>query len=263
MKTPLVEIYITSVYTKNGVRVPMPKRMAYCTPDMYNSILAAKSALEQKQGNLYLSDLFRSYDMQLQAHIDWKSGKKSAYSPPPGGSMHEAGRAFDLDLNAIKIQLSHFWTIASNSGLNPIIEKPDSSASEAWHFDCRGSHAIVYEYYKSGLGNNMKSPYRAMAISGILAIGIKVDVFEDKQDEAAIQAGLIRLGQNIGNIDGNIGNKTLKALDALGIERADSPTMLEAVEKLLQHQFPNEYSITQQLDVERDDDFQLPSHVVG
>jgi len=36
-----------------------------------------------------LSDLLRSYDMQLQAHLDYTSGKKSAFSPAPGGSMHE------------------------------------------------------------------------------------------------------------------------------------------------------------------------------
>jgi hypothetical protein len=39
--------------------------------------------------------------MQLQSHLDWKTGKKSAFSPPPGGSLHEAGRALDLDLDSL------------------------------------------------------------------------------------------------------------------------------------------------------------------
>lgn len=97
-----------------------------------------------------LSDLLRSYDMQLQAHLDYTSGKKSAFSPAPGGSMHEGGRAFDLDLGALKIKLGQFWDIARKYGVTPIIKSPNPSASEAWHFDCRGSHERIYAYEYSG-----------------------------------------------------------------------------------------------------------------
>src|SRR4051812_32298727 len=97
MFTPLVEIKFYSIY--GG---PLPSRMAKCTPDTYRALFAVKENLKARNSDLVLSDLFRSYDMQFQANRDYVTGKKTAYSPPPGGSMHEAGRAFDLDLKYIK-----------------------------------------------------------------------------------------------------------------------------------------------------------------
>jgi hypothetical protein len=257
MKTPLLEITIASVYEKNGARIPLPKRMARCTPDLYNAIMATKAQLEAKGGKLIISDLFRSYDMQLQAYLDYKTGKKAAYSPPPPGSMHEAGRAFDLDLGKLKIPLADFWEIAKANGLSPIIAKADSRMKEAWHFDCHGSHGRVYDYYKDGHGTNMESPYRAMAVSAVLAIGEHVDLFGDKQKEAAIQAGLIRLGHTPGNIDGNIGRNTNKALEEAGARRPTVDETLEAVEDLLQEKYPQEFTVPQPLEA------RAPTHVLG
>lgn len=69
MSTPLVPIQIRSIYKKNGDRVPLPARMAKCAPDMLAAIRAAEKEVEQAGGNLYLSDLFRSYEMQIGSHI--------------------------------------------------------------------------------------------------------------------------------------------------------------------------------------------------
>lgn len=69
MKTPLVHIEMPSVYEKSGTRILLPERMARCTTDTYAALFAIKAAIEQRGGRLYLSDLFRSYDMQLQAHL--------------------------------------------------------------------------------------------------------------------------------------------------------------------------------------------------
>ena len=131
MFTPLIPIDIDSIYGGKS----LPKRMAFCTPDMYAAIFATKADLKATNNDLVLSDLFRSYDMQFQAHLDFTSGKKIAFSPPPGGSMHEAGRAFDLDLGKIKkLTLPNFWPLAATHGLSPIINAPNSKLSEAWHF---------------------------------------------------------------------------------------------------------------------------------
>ena len=65
--------------------------MAQCTPDMKAD---RRRRLQAKGGKLILSDLFRSYQMQFDAHQDFVTGRKKANSPPPGGSLHEAGRAF-------------------------------------------------------------------------------------------------------------------------------------------------------------------------
>jgi hypothetical protein len=245
MKSPLAPISIISVYKNNlGDMLPLPVRMAQCTPDTFIAIMNIATDLAKKGGKLILSDLFRSYDMQAQSHQDFVSGKKKAFSPPPGGSFHEAGRAFDLDLGAMKISLADFWPLAAKYNVTPIIKQPKSNVSEAWHFDCHGSHQIVYDYYESEKGKNFK-PYTAAAASAILSIGVHVDAFGNNQQQAAIQSCLIRLGKEIGDIDGQIGHKTQGALEELGINfnLNDVSNMLLQVENLVQQKFPGEFAL--------------------
>lgn len=222
--------------------MPLPTRMAQCTPDTYLAIFNIAKDLSKKGGRLILSDLFRSYDMQSQSHQDYIAGRKKAFSPAPGGSFHEAGRAFDLDLGAIKISLGDFWKVAAKYGVLPILTQPKVTQSEAWHFDCRGSHQLVYQYYADGKGTNFK-PYTAAAASGILSIGVNVDAFGLNQKQAAIQSCVIRLGKKIGNMDGQIGKNTHKALDELGVpfDLNNIDNMLIQVENLVQQKFPNEF----------------------
>jgi zinc D-Ala-D-Ala carboxypeptidase len=241
MPAPLLDITIMSIYFANGQRMPLPKRMAHATPDMKAALQEVGAALEGLGGHLYLSDLFRSYEMQLQSHLDWKTGKKQAFSPAPGGSLHEAGRALDLDLESLGMKLKDFWPIARDHGLFPIISAPTAGASESWHFDCRGSQDLVYQYYKNGKGNNFDKPYAAMAASAILSIGVQVDKFAAKQKEAALQSALIRLGHDIGNIDGGIGDRTKAGLSDAGVPLADTQTMLTALEGQLAAKFPAEF----------------------
>lgn len=70
-------------------------------------------------------------------------------------------------------------------------------------------------------------------------------MFGGNQQEVAIQAGLIRLGFKLGNIDGNIGVKTRSSLDEAGISGRNLDDTLETLENLLQQRFPNEYAISQ------------------
>ncbi len=245
MKTPLQPIEIMSIYkSRQNDPVLLPIRMAKCTPDTGKSILAIDNELRKLNGRLILSDLFRSYDMQLQSHNDYIAGRKTAFSPPPGGSMHEGGRGMDLDLKSINISLKDFWNIAANFGFYPVIDAPVSTMDEAWHFDCRGSHQLIYEYYKKGLGTNFK-PYKAMAISAILAIDVRVHNFSANQKQAQLQAGLIRLGKIIGNIDGIIGRKTQRAIEELDLPFTpfEVDSILLEIENLLQQRFPTEYQI--------------------
>lgn len=245
MPAPLNEVLVTSTYRNSaGQRVALPRRMAHCTPDMEAVLRAVTSQVAERGGRLFLSDLFRSYDMQLQSHMDFVNGKKKAFSPPPGGSLHEAGRALDLDLDSLGMKLAEFWELARPHGLLPIIDKPAPGVSESWHFDCRGSHQIVYDYYSAGNATNFK-PYTAMAASAILAIGVPVDRFGPNQTAAAIQSALIRLGQDPGDMDGSIGVQTRTALDTAGVPFGEPQTMLLALEGLLREKFPLEYRIEQ------------------
>jgi len=243
MPSPLLPIEILSIYFDDDhKRKNLPKRMAQCTPDMKNAVLKVRDDLAARGIDLFLSDMFRSHDMQLQAHIE--NAKKGIFSPLPGGSMHEAGRAFDLDLSALLkdhvLSLADFWEIAAANNLSPIIAQPNASKSEAWHFDCRGSHGIVRQYYIDGKGGTKMKPYVAMAASAILWIGVQVDRFQN-QNAARIQSALIRLGHNLGPLDGMIGNKTRDAIAAAGITATAEPEILAELEQKLRQTFPEEF----------------------
>jgi hypothetical protein len=241
MPVNLLKLDIRSIYKDaSGQQKMLPERMAQCTPDTRKALLGIRDDLRAAGGDLVLSDLFRSYEMQKQSHLDFVNKKKTAFSPAPGGSLHEAGRACDLDLSSLKMKLADFWVIAARHRMRPIIATPDSGKNEAWHFDCRGSHDLVYSYYKSGKGNNMK-PYEAMSASAILAIGVKVDRFGQNQNVAALQSALVRLGFELGSIDGQIGNNTRKALTAAGIPLSDTDTELAAALEKLKAKFPEEF----------------------
>jgi zinc D-Ala-D-Ala carboxypeptidase len=244
MSAPLSDITILSIYkNSDGQRLPLPPRMARCTPDMKKAIQEISAALEGNGGHLYLSDLYRTYEMQLQSHMDWVSKKKKAFSPAPGGSLHEAGRAFDLDLSNLNMKLLRFWDLAKAQGVLPIIAQPTPGVSESWHFDCRGSHDIVYQYYKNGNGTNFASPYAAMAASAILTTGVQVDKFAQNQLAAAIQSALIRLGQDIGDMDGDIGPRTRHGLTAVGVAfSSDLQSVYFKLEELLRQRFAEEYA---------------------
>ncbi len=261
MKTPLTRVEILSIYKVHGERVLLPERMALAPPDVREAIRGLAGDLRKAGGRLILSDLFRSHDMQLQAHLDWKSGKKKAYSPPPGGSMHEAGRAFDLSLRDLRIPLAEFWEMAERRGVFPIIGAPDRRKSEAWHFDCPGSHRRVADYYQAGRGDNMP-PYKAMAVSAILAIGVRVDAFGDNQDAARLQASLIRLGYELGNIDGRIGRRTREAMEQAEIDTREPALAVARAEDLLQQRFAGEYRESSPMEEDLFD-FLVPPHVLA
>ena len=230
---PLVPITIPSIY--HG---PLPAHLAHCTPDTKAAILAVAADLASLGFSLRLSDLFRSRAAQQQAHEDYVQKRKTAFSPPAGQSMHEAGRAMDIELASIGVPLAKFWEIAAARGFTPIIDAPDPHRSEAWHFDCRGSHHAVYQYVKAGKAGTAMAPYTQMAQSGILALGITLDAVP-AQDVAFLQAGLIRLGFDPGRIDGVQGARTISALKDAGADPGDPAAWLSAQ---LRSRFPLEYA---------------------
>ena len=233
LTTPLAPITVASIYNSG----PLPTRMAKCTPDTAAALQGVVADLRSLGFDLRLSDLFRSYDMQKEAHEDYVQGRKKAFSPAPGGSMHEAGRAMDIDLASMGVPLKRFWEIAAARGFFPIIDTPDTSRSEAWHFDCRGSHDFVYQYVKSGKAGHSMAPYTQMAQSAIVAIGVQVDQVPD-QDIAFQQAALIRLGFAPGRIDGIIGDRTRGALRDAGVDQGDAISLLS---EKLKEKFPLEF----------------------
>lgn len=203
-------VQVKSIYN-NGIL--LPPRLAQCTPDMANGLTLLQKELSTRNLTLVVSDMYRSYDMQHQAHLDYTSKKKIAFSPPPGGSMHEAGRAIDIDIKCLgHLTLKGFRTIARSIGFMEI------SLSEPWHFDFRGSFQKIYTY---ALNHNSQHAYQMMASCAILDQHFKVDNFEHKYKEYNIQSRLVRLDKEIGDIDGIIGRKCLAALKELGYDGGD------------------------------------------
>ena len=230
MLTPLVAVTLPSIY---GGSRPLFARLARATPDF----AAVLERLKSTAPALRWSDLYRPYDIQKQSHDDYVSGKKKDFSPPPGGSFHEAGRAMDIDLGTIGGTLSAFWDVLKPMGFLPIISTPDKKLSEAWHFDFRGSHQLVYDYVGSGKVQTTYSPYAQAARSAILAIGQHVDGVPD-QDIALIQSALIRLEQDPGPIDGVVGFRTKAAAKAAGATMDNADVKLG---EQLQAKFPGEF----------------------
>jgi D-alanyl-D-alanine dipeptidase len=242
--TPLVEVQVKSIYRGKDkeLHIDLPKRLALATPDMARSIELLQDEMAIQCGYLVLSDMYRSYDMQLQAHLDFRNKKKTAFSPPPGGSFHEAGRAIDISIADLGMTLAQFWGVSKRFGFSPVIHEPVATMSEAWHFDNLGSHKVVLNYYGRLEKKKIKS-YTAAAISGILAIGQGVDVFSKCKDEATLQFFLIRCGCHLGEVDGKIGNATIKALESLEIKHESVQESLVKVAEILKTKFPDEYVV--------------------
>jgi zinc D-Ala-D-Ala carboxypeptidase len=83
LQTPLIPIVVPSIYSNAA----LPPRMARCTPDTARAVEGLVEDLAGLGHELRLSDLFRSDDMQRQSHLDYVGGRKTAFSPPPGGGL--------------------------------------------------------------------------------------------------------------------------------------------------------------------------------
>lgn len=200
----LVPIKVLSCY-KNSKKqfVPLGSIAGQCVPEFATAINGIITDCKALGCEVRFSDLFRNSSMQNQAHSDYVTGVKKSFSPPAGSSMHEAGRAMDVDLSSIKkIGLTKFWEICKSHGVVPIISKPDSSALEAWHFECRGEFQRIYDYVAR---YDSSSAYKLMTICAIADIGTELSDWDTRA--IRIQTALILRGFNIGKLDGIIGPK--------------------------------------------------------
>jgi len=103
--------------------------MARCTPDTARAIAGLVEEFTGLDHGLRLSDSFRRYDVQRQPHLDYVDGRKTAFSPSPGGSLHEVGRAMDTELESVGVSLKRIWETAPR-GFSPLINEPIASRSE-------------------------------------------------------------------------------------------------------------------------------------
>jgi len=147
----------------------LPERFSLLYQPAALALDKAMQEISSEGGQLFISDMFRSAEDQAKAHADYLMGRKSAYSPPSCGSMHESGRAIDIDVgNTViglkktkEILLKHGWIGIANKG------------KECWHHDWRGEdgqraydeaptgmkkYAAMARYCKEVIGNTASLP---------------------------------------------------------------------------------------------------------
>ena len=224
----------------------------FCPQDVAIGLEILNNAVLKLGGDLRITDMFRDYETQKAAHqkyLNWaNAGRPRANSPDfdkktmkadfvaaPGFSMHNAGRAIDVHIEALKFpklsvdkQLDKLWEIAIPLGWTPIIKAPTEGVTESWHFD----------YFSYWQATRLRLSYAGVAnVYGMIAMCSCLDegIGGYGNDEArALQVQLHRIGQNPGAVDGDIGAKTEKALGAAGFDKSERDyTKLFSLETVL------------------------------
>jgi hypothetical protein len=200
-------------------------------PDAAAALLALHEAVAAAGGDLRITDLYRSVATQAAARArydawvaagrpapgsaGWNSATmKKDFVAFPGRSWHNAGRAIDIHLAALRFpgvpadkQLDTLWDIARKIGWTPIIKAPEENVSEAWHFDYFGFWSRV----KAKIG------YEGAAIAAAQDIANG----EVPAEERRLQGGLHRAGYDVGAVDGVVGRTTRAGLAASGYQGAE------------------------------------------
>lgn len=253
-RTALVEVdgRLLSSYGAAGTSHTLPRdalrplralRAGRATADTAEALYALHEAVSAAGGDLRITDLWRSVATQQEArerYERWifagrpKPGSsgfdsrtmKADLVAKPGRSYHNAGRAIDVHLAALRFpgvaadrQLDALWELARPIGWTPILRSPEERVSEAWHFDYFGPWARVRARvgYEQG----------AIAAAADVGNGEPVPAYQ-------VQGGLHRAGYSVGEIDGDIGPKTRAGLRASGYTGpfTDTPAMVAHVDAL-------------------------------
>jgi len=229
--TGLTSSYRKKHHPNTRWSVDVFKENGYITPDMFDALKELNNLVNSKGGDLYIIDLYRSFEAQEEARIKFTTGVKKDFVAKPGESFHNCGRAVDISVKELNFSnvdkddwLSTLWNLAKPLGFHPIIAIPDIDASESWHFDFPGTD--WEDAYN-------KLRYKESAKCCALDIGMwdpKED--SDKTEKMFIQAQCIRLGHySVGQVDGVIGSKTKKVLDILGVSSLELTAMAKALSK--------------------------------
>lgn len=196
----LVPVHFPSIYAEH--KAPMGGAKAFLAPDAAEALMAWQEAMVHESGRLFVSDMYRSTLDQAMAYIDYLAEKtppltlsiedvrqrypalakyvpkpKKAFSTPPGFSMHESGRAIDIDMNPewLGVDQNKLAEIAQACGWRDIVHgnfgnpyKVD--VSEEWHWEFLGPFARVMTTNMKTYGP--KEGYRQTAAAAISSIRI-------------------------------------------------------------------------------------------
>jgi hypothetical protein len=235
MPTLLTDIVFPSIYRVNDREVNLPKRMAQCTPDTKAALLGLPETLLHGAGSCASAIFFGATACRCKRILITGAEKRARSARRLGatGTKRAARSTFTWVPSRSR---SLIFGGSPRNGVVPIIAAPDKKLSEAWQFECRGSHQLVYVHYQGRPNTNFKA-----ALNAILSIGRSVADMRCKDDAGRVQSSLIRLGKSIGNIDGDIGPKSRAALKAPGLETLSLAEAQEALVAKLEKAFPGEF----------------------
>ena len=211
--------------------------LGYFTPDACEALFKLHEAVLNAGGDFRVTDGFRSTETQSAARKKYENWlrdfqpapnskefdpkrHKAAFVALPGRSFHNAGRAIDVHVDALRFpdvsrerQLDRLWELAIPLGWTPIIKAPTEGMSECWHFDFMGPWAPVVT----------RRGYEEAAIGAVLCTGDN-SAFVACGSVRRIQSQLHRAGYDCGKIDGVFGPLTEAALYASGFRKLYSDT---------------------------------------
>jgi murein L,D-transpeptidase YcbB/YkuD len=193
----VVKVRVPGIYPKGK---PLPARMAKLVREAAEALQKVYEQVSAEGGHLYISDMLRSATMQQKAHEDWKSGRKSSYSPPACSSVHESGRAIDIDAYDTGIGHKRVREILNANGWTNIVQT--LTGKECWHYEFRDEK---WEEYRKKYG------YKAMARAMKEEIGNLAGLKQAKREEKGMKWVQEALNKVMGTrlvIDGVFGAKT-------------------------------------------------------
>ncbi|KKM77632.1 hypothetical protein LCGC14_1368040 [marine sediment metagenome] len=201
----VVNVRVPGIYVTRGN--PLPKRMSKLVKPAVLALQKVYKDIVAEGGHLYLSDMFRSANDQQKAHEDWKSGRKSAYSPPSCNSVHEAARAIDIDAFDTMISHKRVREILNRYGWINIVAT--LTGAECWHYEFRQKR---WEDFKT------KNGYAEMARAMKKDIGNVTSLAKanrQMEDMKWVQSSLNKILKIHLTIDGLMGEKTREAVRKL------------------------------------------------
>jgi hypothetical protein len=149
----VVNVTVPGVFPKGQ---PMPERLAKMVRPAAESLQEVYQDVVAAGGHLYISDMFRDAEQQHRAHLDFLSGRKSSFSPDTCSSVHEAGRAIDID--AFDTGIGHQKVRAILNAHGWVNITPSLTGTECWHYEFREARWQQFEdqHGYSAMAHGMK-----------------------------------------------------------------------------------------------------------
>jgi hypothetical protein len=224
----VVVVAVPGIYGRRGQ--PLPRRMAKLVREAAEALAGAIRQVAAEGGHLYISDMFRTAADQQRAHEDWRAGRKTAYSPPACNSVHEAGRAIDIDAFDTGIGHARVREILNAHGWVNIVET--LTGSECWHYEFRGErwerfrrehgYAAMARAMKEEIGNTDARPaaesrkddvrWLQERLNDLMGAGLEVDGIYGPLTRAAVRSFQEREGLQVDGVAGPITRGRIQSL---------------------------------------------------